>query len=61
MTFNFYTLVKYFWVIVFVVCSVGYMVTWHIHDLLRIGFCILMIIVFSVVDSMANDKKVLTK
>lgn len=61
MSFNFYTLVKYFWVLAFVVCVLSYMTTWDVEYLWRMGVAILMIIIFSVVDAIKEDKKILVR
>jgi hypothetical protein len=58
---NFYTLVKYFWVLVFIVNVLAWMLNWRVEDLWRVGASILMIIIFAVVDNMQEDKKLLVK
>jgi hypothetical protein len=58
---NFYTLVKYFWVLVFIINVLAWMLNWRIEDLWRVGASILMIIVFAVVDNMREDQKALVK
>ncbi|ASD52297.1 hypothetical protein QCN32_gp78 [Arthrobacter phage Niktson] len=61
MFINFYTVVKYFWVLMFVLTMVAFMMTWDLDNLWRAGFTVLMIIIFAIVDAYQRDHKVLTK
>ncbi|ALY09049.1 hypothetical protein GORDON_74 [Arthrobacter phage Gordon] len=58
---NFYTVVKYFWVFMFVITMFAFMMTWDFNNLWRAGFTILMILIFATADALANDKKALVK
>jgi hypothetical protein len=61
MTFNFYTFIKYFWVMALVFGIICYMTSWEVEWLWRTGIFLVMIIIFAVVESMHEDKKVLVK
>ena len=56
---NFYTFVKYFWVIAFVVSVLHYMLSWDVQMLWRMAITLFMIIVFSAADSLTKDRKIL--
>lgn len=61
MRFNFYTVVKYFWVLAFVIAMFSFMLTWELNHLLRGGFAVLMIVIFAVADAYYEDDKALVK
>ncbi|QFP95472.1 hypothetical protein SEA_MAKAI_81 [Arthrobacter phage Makai] len=56
---NFYTIVKYFWVLVFV--AVVFNIVKDANDYWQIGISLLMILIFSVADGLMNDRKILVK
>lgn len=56
---NFYTIVKYFWVLVFV--AVVFNIVKDADDYWQIGISLLMILIFSVADGLMNDRKILVK
>ncbi|AXH46734.1 hypothetical protein QCN35_gp73 [Arthrobacter phage Synepsis] len=62
MRINFYTVVKYFWVVAFVVTMFSFMLDdWDLKHLARGGFTIIMILIFATADALTNDKKALVK
>ncbi|ASM62352.1 hypothetical protein SEA_NIGHTMARE_79 [Arthrobacter phage Nightmare] len=62
MRINFYTVVKYFWVVAFVVTMFSFMLDdWDLKHLVRGAFAVVMIIIFVIVDAYHKDQKKLVK
>ncbi|ALY08674.1 hypothetical protein CAPNMURICA_74 [Arthrobacter phage CapnMurica] len=61
MRFNFYKVIKYVWVLAFVITMFSFMLSWEPNHLLRGGFSVVMIVIFAVADAYYEDDKALTK